>query len=476
MVNILNLESIPEIPPAKTIRNRDITKILTIPREGPDGPWSTFQLRIGTPPQYIHVLPSTSSSQTWAIAPEGCPSSTQSATCSDARGGLFRKNTSTTWSEIGLYSLALEGEKALGVSGAGDFGYDTVGLGLDASQGPALNSIVGGIATPDFYLGVFGLSPNAQNFSSFADPLPSFLSTLKSQGWIPSLAWGYTAGARYRLKKVLGGLVLGGYDASRFAPNPVVFTFADDTSRELVVAIRGIATSSSLGNETSQLLGGAPFLALIDSTLPYLWLPRSVCSAFEDAFGLTWDPTTSLYLVNDTQHTALTTLNPSITFTLSNSLSGSASVDIVLPYAAFDLTATYPLTPSPNATRYFPLKRADNETQYTLGRAFLQEASLPTLYRMLPDIRRPSPYLHLLPQNTPLMTPRHETPPPSTHFRGHRCFKLADLAIRCFERHIEPAGLDGLGTGCFDGDAVYCEDRRRIGVWRWGEYPAVLSP
>ncbi|KAL9030785.1 MAG: hypothetical protein Q9180_006874, partial [Flavoplaca navasiana] len=47
---------------------------------------------------------------------------------------------------------------------------------------------------------------------------------------------------------------------------------------------------------------------------------------------------------------------------------------IELPYAAFDLIAERPLMK--NATRYFPLMRAADESQYTLGRTFLQEAYL----------------------------------------------------------------------------------------------------
>lgn len=38
----------------------------------------------------------------------------------------------------------------------------------------------------------------------------------------------------------------------------------------------------------------------------------------------------------------------------------------------FDLEASYPIYP--NATSYFPIRRAANDSQYTLGRAFLQEA------------------------------------------------------------------------------------------------------
>jgi hypothetical protein len=91
---------------------------------------------------------------------------------------------------------------------------------------------------------------------------------------------------------------------------------------------------------------------------------------FENAFGLIWDNGTELYLVNDSLHNALLLQNSSVAFTLGN-LSGE-KVNITLPYSAFDLTASSPLVP--NTTHYFPLKRAANSSQYTLGRTFFQEA------------------------------------------------------------------------------------------------------
>lgn len=94
--------------------------------------------------------------------------------------------------------------------------------------------------------------------------------------------------------------------------------------------------------------------------------------AFENAFGLTWNATSELYLVNDTLHAILQASNINITFTLGVGKTGGDTVDITLPYASFDLRATPPLVQ--NTTSYFPLKRAANSTQYTLGRAFLQEA------------------------------------------------------------------------------------------------------
>lgn len=170
------------------------------------------------------------------------------------------------------------------------------------------------------------------------------------------------------LKQVYGQLIFSGYDASRLTPNSVSFTMADDTTRDLVVYLQSISYSGT----TSATLLSEPILIFIDSTDPNLWLPESVCEAFEKAFDLTLDDKTGLYLVNETQNTQLLNSDAEVKFRLSDVQSGGDTVTITLPYNAFALTAKPPLVV--NSSYYFPLKRAANSTQYTLGRAFLQEA------------------------------------------------------------------------------------------------------
>ena len=166
---------------------------------------------------------------------------------------------------------------------------------------------------------------------------------------------------------VLGSLVLGGYDSSKFIPNDLTFGFGPEDDRELIVQLQQI---SATGTTNPTLLSSA-IPMFIDSTVPHIWLPLSVCELFESAFGLTWDPTTELYLLSNAEHTSLQSMNPNITFTLGN-LTSQTTVDITLPYAAFDLTVSYPIVE--NSTKYFPLKRANDSSQYTLGRTFFQEA------------------------------------------------------------------------------------------------------
>ena len=338
---------------------------------GNDGPWSSFIIQVGTPAQDVEVFVSTAGYQTWVVVPQGCTSS-DLVNCATLRGNEFILSQSKSWKQNnvtanGTFTLGLETN--LGYTGNGEFGYDTVALGWQGSGGPSLEQqIVAGIATPEFYLGIFGLNPRPTNFTNFNDPVPSYMSTLKQRSMIPSLSWSYTAGNQYRFDKVLGSLTLGGYDASRFVPNSMTIALNQDDQRDLVVDIGTITFSA--GNVTRSLLTNS-IPAFIDSTVPYLYLPLGVCQEFERAFGIAWNDDIQAYLFNETLHSQLQAQDATVIFSLSNP-SSEQSVNISLPYAAFDLTASYPLLT--NSSRYFPLMRATNESQYTLGRTFLQEA------------------------------------------------------------------------------------------------------
>ena len=139
------------------------------------------------------------------ILPEGCTSNDPS-NCGDLRGGQFKTNLSSTWVSEGIYSLDAEANlHYAGLSNedfstlSGQYGFDTLGLSWAGTNGPVLeHQIIAGMATTDFYLGLFGITPRASNFSDYNNPQPATLSSLKEKGFIPSLSWGYTAGAEYR--------------------------------------------------------------------------------------------------------------------------------------------------------------------------------------------------------------------------------------------------------------------------------------
>ncbi|RSL72553.1 hypothetical protein CEP53_001055 [Fusarium sp. AF-6] len=353
--------------------------------EGNDGPWSSFNVRVGTTHQDARVLVSTAAPETLVILSEyGCSErifEDVPTNCAVSRGNLFNPNESSTWHNLGIFGIN-DGEVGLGANlgyqQPAQFGLDVLGVGLvDGSGGITLkNQTVGGIATASpFYLGIFGINTQPLNFTSLGNfSSPSFITTLKDQKRIPSLSWSYTAGAIYRLKKVYGQLIFSGYDTSRFTENAVTFTMADDITRDLVVALQAITYS---GSDQASLLP-SPINIYIDSTDPNIWLPKSAVKAFESAFDLTLDEDTNLYLINDTHHNSLLKSDAEVSFRLSDVLDGGDTVTITLPYQAFALRAEYPLVEK--SSYYFPLKLADNESQYTLGRTFLQEAYLTADY------------------------------------------------------------------------------------------------
>jgi hypothetical protein len=113
----------------------------------------------------------------------------------------------------------------------------------------------------------------------------------------------------------------------------------------------------------------------IDSTVADIWLPDDAIQVFVENFGPTYDNKTEMFLINDTMRRRMLSLNPTITFFTANDTTiGGPTQNIQLPYAAFDLEASYPYYE--NATRYFPIRRAAHSSQYFIGRTLLQEAYL----------------------------------------------------------------------------------------------------
>lgn len=350
--------------------------------DGIDGKWSTFTLRVGTPQQFVRVFLSFAVYQTWVVLPFGCSQSADEDACSNSRGGLFDNATSSTFEYIGIYDLWVG--QNLGIGGNGINGLDTVGLSGEGENGPTLkNTTVSAFATEAWYLGMLGINPKPTNFTSFNDPTPSYMTKLKEQGMIPSVSFGYTAGAYYRFTGTFASLTLGGYDTSKYDANNVTFIFAPDNERDVMVAIQSISTPSRVDSSPvgTELLP-SPIYALIDATVAELWLPVQACEVFEYEFGLVFDNDTQLYLLNETQHDSLVKRNASISFLMGQGPDSTETVRITLPYAAFDQKAQSPYMNLANSSYYFPLRRAANDSQYTLGRTFLQEAYITVDYEV----------------------------------------------------------------------------------------------
>jgi hypothetical protein len=151
---------------------------------------------------------------------------------------------------------------------------------------------------------------------------------------------------------------------------------SDDAERPLMIGLQSIVVTNSL-NGTLSLLHEA-ILTPIDSSVPELWLPATVCDLFATVFGLQYQEASGRYAITESTRTKLRASNPMLTLTVADGLVEGKTINLNFPYAAFDLEATYPIFPE--ATRYFPIRKALNESQYVVGRVFLQEAYLAVDY------------------------------------------------------------------------------------------------
>ena len=178
--------------------------------EGNDGLWSTFVVRIGVPGQDFRVLPSTAGSETFIPLSGGCLK-TDPPTCQNSRGvedvnGFpstgFDVSQSTTWKEIGIFTLELDTQ--LGYNATGLIGADSVSLGTPQQSkafGEPLaleGQTVAGILSRKWLLGLLGLNTRPARFSTERPLVPSLLQSLRDRRLIPSLSYAYTAGASYR--------------------------------------------------------------------------------------------------------------------------------------------------------------------------------------------------------------------------------------------------------------------------------------
>lgn len=99
---------------------------------------------------------------------------------------------------MGIFALGAERNLGFIDFDNGNYGFETIALSYNGSGGPSIDhQIIASIATDDYHLGSLGLSPQQIEFGG-GQTSPSYLSNLKNQSKIPSLSFGYSAGAPYR--------------------------------------------------------------------------------------------------------------------------------------------------------------------------------------------------------------------------------------------------------------------------------------
>ncbi|KAK4943968.1 hypothetical protein LTR10_016488 [Elasticomyces elasticus] len=351
-------------------------QLMHIDRDGDGDHWSTFALQIGTPPQVVRLIPSITGNSIFPVENLACyePADLELSDCPDSRGLLFNPKNSSTYKDDGEVVLPIRPEHWLYPNGEqAVIGFDNITLDYPHYTNISLpNVTIFPYLGDDFWIGSFGINPtiNDTDADDFNVALPTFMGVLRQQNLIPSLSWGYHAGACYRNLPFpqYASLILGGYDKSRMnISTNLTLSGQGDEYRPFLLGIESITTEDKVLLESPLADVG------LDNQVTSFWLPSPVCQKFEEAFGLTWNATSEMYFVNDSQHATLLQQNPNVTFILSDGLPGStARLKITLPYQAFDLQTTPPMTDN-KTYDYFPLKQAANESQYTLGMTVFQE-------------------------------------------------------------------------------------------------------
>ena len=162
-------------------------------RDGADGPWATFNIHVGTPPQPLRVMASINTRGLSVVqddaAHSGCPANA-SLDCSQR----FNLQQSSTWHDA--TSILVHNES--GSAGEAVCGSDAAGIGLPGDAGITLQSQVFCTIGANFSSNNFlGLSPLLQDNLTF-DRNVTFLTSLKMSHSIPSLSFGLSVGANYR--------------------------------------------------------------------------------------------------------------------------------------------------------------------------------------------------------------------------------------------------------------------------------------
>lgn len=234
-------------------------------------------------------------------------------------------------------------------------------------------------------LGVGAPGTVNQSFSTDGGPainaslIPGYLMTHNK---IQSNSFGMHIGSAS--PKMAGSLYFGGYDRNRIVGNVLTLGGTGDISNELTlndISINVIDGSSPFDfgdSQTGLLAEGNSSLSSgglkvhVDGCSPYLTLPSSTCEAIASHLPVTKNEALGLYTWNtdDAKYTQVVNSASALIFSFIGS-SNTDQITIAVPFRHLNLTLDAPLVTS--KTQYFPCYTGP-AGQYTLGRAFLQDA------------------------------------------------------------------------------------------------------
>ena len=360
---------------------------------GPDGPWYHITLGTGAPLQYVDFYPTLNASTNWLVASLNCNNASQF--CPESSTGFY---DSISWSGLRFHQ---EMDNKSAISFAGIYGSTAHLLGADTSFGywhaesfnlaandghPASPYFAGGLSqiTSNYTnvefpngrsyvpLSLFTLDPSELQLpigSNTSDMGASLLTDLINDSSVTSASWSMHMGSYFQTIK--GMLIFGGYDSTRLVGEPAAYS-----SSGLELSSISLATSQGGYNWTSSeleqnYLDSQAINVSMTPSLPYLYLPSSVCSRWPKTSLYPSTQTTTYYLWNVTSpsYTPIVTSPSYLNFTF-NGPNNQPPLTINVPFALLNLTLQSPLVDQP--TNYFPC--SPSNTSFALSRAFLQSA------------------------------------------------------------------------------------------------------
>ncbi|KAI9884431.1 MAG: hypothetical protein M1823_003785 [Watsoniomyces obsoletus] len=365
---------------------------------GPDGPWRVVTIGVGFPDQWCDLYPG-GQGATLLVSREVCQQ--QNLTCpfpppqsynpdKVRKAGLKDGSQSD---EITPRQWDPERAQALNLTGSARYHSERLFI-RDARESHYVESAhvlvsssfalqyPGGTLAP-LSVGLLGMGAPTdtmeapiQNGSTL--DRPTLLAGLAAQDVIGSRSWGLHIGSvKYNIS---GSLVFGGYDQSRILGE--VATFDNETTRIVNITtnifdgVIGGGGSAGLDrtrngmrlNHTSR-----PMEALLDASVPYMYLPPAVCESMARALDLELDANLQLYLWKRVDSpSSIVNTSSHVSFQFSDARNKQVTVRV--PLALLNLTLESPLVTQP--TPYFPCRPtpAGDSQPYRLGRAFLQAA------------------------------------------------------------------------------------------------------
>ncbi|KAL8992900.1 MAG: hypothetical protein Q9169_006754 [Polycauliona sp. 2 TL-2023] len=372
---------------------------------GPDGPWQTVNVTLGSPPQFVQLLPG----GIWAstvLSDELCRDNTGGQLCGS--GGLYDPLESETvdeqtlriqlpdpgsldggqspanvsWRQI-METLQLPRDKYAPLV-VKNFSIKLVeSFSMDSPDGsPGWPPQVGNLAlgAPDL-VHVFANSDGTPKAN--ASLLPA---AIYQAGDISSNSFGLHIGS-----VAMGiplSLWLGGYDSSRVLGSVSSQPYTGDQFLiDLLEVGLGVDNGASpfpfpqkqdVLREGNDTIGDSVQVSL-EPLAPYLHLPQSTCDAIASYLPVSYQSKYNLYFWNTTDplYEPLVRSPSFLSFTFRAPSLPEAKLTIKVPFQLLNLTLQAPMIDTP--TQYFPCRSpafGTHPSAYALGRAFLQAAFL----------------------------------------------------------------------------------------------------